>query len=310
MNLDTLSRKMRRIRALALGIALLAASAVSTAAVFLSVNIAPPPLPVYAQPFAPGPDYMWTPGYWAWNGATYYWVPGTWVLAPYVGALWTPGYWGWGGAAYIWHPGYWGPRIGYYGGINYGFGYFGTGYYGGYWERGHFFYNTSVNRVDVTRIHNTYHRTVIENNVRTSYNGGAGGVVHTATAEERLAARDAHQRATPVQVRHERFASTNREQFASTNNGAPAMTATPQAYGRHAQTDGRVTRKANVNRGQGSPQGQHVDTFRAERTQAGQPQIHQERVERGPGGPQGRPGGGGGARPEGGGRHEGGGAHH
>src|SRR5690348_9048043 len=55
------------------------------------VNFGPPALPVYVQPPCPGPDYMWTPGYWAWDpDSGYYWVPGTWVAAPFVGALWTP----------------------------------------------------------------------------------------------------------------------------------------------------------------------------------------------------------------------------
>ena len=50
----------------------------------------PPPLPDYDQPQAPGDDYIWTPGYWAWSPQGYYWVPGAWVEAPYEGALWTP----------------------------------------------------------------------------------------------------------------------------------------------------------------------------------------------------------------------------
>ena len=37
------------------------------ARVFVSVNIAPPALPVYEQPPIPGPDYIWTPGYWAYD---------------------------------------------------------------------------------------------------------------------------------------------------------------------------------------------------------------------------------------------------
>jgi hypothetical protein len=40
---------------------------------------APPPLPDYEQPQAPGDGYLWTPGYWAWGGGGYYWVPGGWV---------------------------------------------------------------------------------------------------------------------------------------------------------------------------------------------------------------------------------------
>src|ERR1700760_4687501 len=64
-------------------------------AVGISVNLAPPPIPVYAQPPIPGDGYLWTPGYWAWDAATgYYWVPGTWVRPPAVGLLWTPPYWG------------------------------------------------------------------------------------------------------------------------------------------------------------------------------------------------------------------------
>jgi hypothetical protein len=52
------------------------------------------------------------------------------VLIPEPGFLWTPGYWGWGDGAFIFHEGYWGPHIGFYGGINYGFGYVGFGYEG------------------------------------------------------------------------------------------------------------------------------------------------------------------------------------
>ena len=48
-------------------------------------------------------------------------------MAPEVGFLWTPGYWGWGGDGFVFYEGYWGPQVGFYGGINYGFGYFGDG---------------------------------------------------------------------------------------------------------------------------------------------------------------------------------------
>src|ERR1035438_5436209 len=57
----------------------------------ISVNLAPPELPVYEQPAIPAEGYLWTPGYWAWSGdyQGYYWVPGTWVLVPQPGFLWT-----------------------------------------------------------------------------------------------------------------------------------------------------------------------------------------------------------------------------
>ncbi len=99
----------------------------------LSITIGPPALPVYYQPPCPAPGYLWTPGYWGWGTSGYYWVPGTWVTPPQVGFLWTPGYWGWRDGSYAWHAGYWGPHVGFYGGINYGFGYAGIGYVGGGW---------------------------------------------------------------------------------------------------------------------------------------------------------------------------------
>ena len=98
--------------------------------VSLSINIAPPPLPVYAQPPIPGDGYLWTPGYWSWDPATgdYDWVPGTWAQPPSAGLLWTPGYWAFDNSLYYWHRGYWGSQVGYYGGLNYGYGYGGYGY--------------------------------------------------------------------------------------------------------------------------------------------------------------------------------------
>ncbi|HEY8964910.1 MAG TPA: hypothetical protein VIM58_00600, partial [Candidatus Methylacidiphilales bacterium] len=97
--------------------------------VSITVGTPPPPLPVYDQPPVPGPEYIWTPGYWAWDPGLndYYWVPGTWVLAPEVGYLWTPPWWEWNGGVYVFHGGYWGPHVGFYGGVNYGFGYTGVG---------------------------------------------------------------------------------------------------------------------------------------------------------------------------------------
>jgi hypothetical protein len=127
----------------------------ANAGVFVRVGIAPPLLPIYAQPICPGDGYIWQPGYWGYGDDGYYWIDGSWVMAPYEGALWTPGYWGWGGGFYSWYGGYWGRRVGYYGGINYGFGYFGVGYRGGYWNGGHFFYDRGYNNIG-GGIHNAY----------------------------------------------------------------------------------------------------------------------------------------------------------
>lgn len=176
-------------------------------AVGISVHVGPPPLRVEAvQPMAPGPGYLWTPGYWAYGPAGYYWVPGAWVVAPQPGLLWTPGYWGWGDGVYVWHRGYWGPHVGFYGGINYGFGYFGTGFVGGRWDHGRFFYNTAVWHVNTHVIRNVYvDRTVIRDvHVnRVSYNGGRGGIDARPTREEMSYDHERHFGATPMQARHE-----------------------------------------------------------------------------------------------------------
>ncbi len=191
----------------------------------------PPPLPDdYQQPSAPGPNYLWTPGYWDYAPAGYYYVPGVWVGAPYAGALWTPGWWGYYGHGYRWHHGYWGEHVGYYGGINYGFGFVGFGYQGGYWRDNSFYYNRAVNHVDPRVVNNyVYQRnvTVVNNtfinNSRTSYYGGPNGL-HRAPAPQEFAA--LHERRTPpmqVQLANRQAAASNRQQFFNTNNGRPQM---------------------------------------------------------------------------------------
>ena len=131
-------RMLRFVRILFLAMLMCSITASAFAGVAISINIAPPVMPVYVQPPCPQPGLMWTPGYWAYGPEGYYWVPGAWVPAPYSGALWTPGYWGFAGGLYVWHTGYWGPHVGFYGGINYGFGYFGFGFAGGEWRGGIF----------------------------------------------------------------------------------------------------------------------------------------------------------------------------
>ncbi len=196
----------------------------------ISVNIAPPELPVYVQPPIPADGYLWTPGYWAWSAdiQDYYWVPGTWVEPPQVGFLWTPGYWGWMNGVYVWNAGYWGPHIGFYGGVNYGYGYGGHGYEGGYWQGNHLYYNRAVVNVGSVHITNVYNKTVI-NNVqvtRVSYTGGSGGVRAQPTAEESAAAHEHHVALTPAQQRHVQAARSNPQLRASTNRGNPPIAAT------------------------------------------------------------------------------------
>ena len=110
-----------------------------------------------------------------------------------VGLLWTPAWWGWNNGAYAFNQGYWGPTVGFYGGINYGYGYTGNGYWGGRWNGNRFQYNTAVTNVNKTVIHNTYINNSFKKNVnvnRTSFNG-PNGIKAEPNAEQRAAAANA-----------------------------------------------------------------------------------------------------------------------
>lgn len=240
--------------------------ATAAVGVSISVGIAPPPLPVYEQPVVPGPGFIWIPGYWAWDPAYgYFWVPGTWVMPPEVGLLWTPGWWGWSDGYYRWHPGYWSHQVGFYGGINYGHGYFGAGYVGGEWRGREFYYNRAVNNINVTNIRNVYvNRTVVRNvhGNRVSYNGGRGGITARPTAAQRAVA-NAHRVAPTRMQEHQReLAARDPAQRFKTNKGRPAVFATQHAgrfEGAHAVRASSAPRKqatgqANPERARAVPQ--------------------------------------------------------
>ena len=287
-------RSSRFLRVILLALLICLIPAVSSAAVFISVGFAPPVLPVYVQPPCPEDGLMWTPGYWAYGDDGYYWVPGTWVPAPYVGALWTPGYWGWGSGLYVWHAGYRGPHVGYYGGVNYGFGYMGIGFAGGVWAGGAFRYNTAVVNVNRTVIHNTYiDNTVVRNttvvNSHVAYSGGPGGINHPPTAQENQYSHEQHTAPTSYQTQHESAARTNVNNYASHNGGHPTEAATerPMTGGAHGNAPGGInynSSKSNSGNRNAEPGNQgapgktynssHSNTANTSRPPASQPHSH------------------------------------
>lgn len=231
---------MRMIRSSVLALMLSAAPAAifvvpaqAQMSVDIRVDVAPPPLPFYEQPVIPADGYLWAPGYWAWDpvAVDYYWVPGTWVEPPQRDLLWTPAYWGWNEGRYVFYPGYWGHEVGFYGGIDYGYGYNGDGYYGGRWNNGAFFYNRTVNNVENVRITNIYNETVVVHNTstRVSFNGGNGGIAARPTPQQEAFGRERHVEATPVQRQQVETASRDRSLFSKQNHGEPAIAATPRA---------------------------------------------------------------------------------
>ncbi len=268
-------KALHSARWLLLALLLCLVPATSYAGVFISVGYAPPPLPVYAQPMCPGPGLIWTPGYWAYGPEGYYWVPGAWVPAPFVGALWTPGYWGWSANLYVWHPGYWGRTVGYYGGVNYGFGYFGIGFVGGRWRNGFFDYNRAVWRVNTRVIRNTYYdnrdfnRYTVVRDGHVAYNGGPGGIRYQPNAQERMAEREQHMERTSFQAQHAEAAMRDRNAYARFNGGRPRNLVTDRPLGRES-------RPAPQARQMERPQGRQNPQYEQNRQQPQQQRRQQE----------------------------------
>ena len=55
------------------------------------IGVAPPAPRVEVVP-APRTGYVWSPGYWRWNGHHHYWVGGYWIPAR-AGYHWVPSHW-------------------------------------------------------------------------------------------------------------------------------------------------------------------------------------------------------------------------
>jgi len=215
----------------------------------IRIGYPPPPIPIYAPPPLPEPGMIWVPGHWRWSDwiDDYYWVSGYWERPPQFGLLWTPAWWGWDNGAYLYHEGYWGREVGWYGGIDYGFGYHGHGWAGGRWEHGQLAYNTAVVNVGGAHVTNVYNErvTVINNGPRVSYAGGAGGVRAQPTPGELRASQGPH--IAPTQAQQQRFAQ------AASNPRARASAITPQwsppAVHRVSPTGAPIPRAAALKQG-------------------------------------------------------------
>ena len=104
---------MNRMQRLAVCLGL-AAGAVLTAgcppplppgAVYVRVG---PPVPVpEVRVVAPGPDFVWIPGYHRWDGGAYVWVGGHWERAPRPHVVWVPGHWKHSSRGWYWVEGRW-----------------------------------------------------------------------------------------------------------------------------------------------------------------------------------------------------------
>ena len=57
------------------------------------VRVAPPAPLVERRGVAPGPAYVWVPGYHRWDGRAYVWAPGRWEVPPRPHARWVAAHW-------------------------------------------------------------------------------------------------------------------------------------------------------------------------------------------------------------------------
>jgi hypothetical protein len=188
------------------------------------------------QPAIPAQGYLWVPGFWARRKSVpdYFWVPGTWVQPPRLGLLWTPPYWSRVDGGYAFHSGYWAEEVGFYGGIDYGYGYGGDGYQGGRWENGTLSYNRAANNanniasLDTANVHDQA-LTPDNKAVRISFNGGRRGVAAQPTKHQETLGGAKNVGATVEQQKHLELSAMDRLMYSKLNNGEPGVAATPDA---------------------------------------------------------------------------------
>ena len=195
-----------------------------------TASAAPPPLPVLFPVDASRPGIPLDSRLLGLGGDGYYWTPGSWARPPAVDLFGRPAT-GPGTQAdhdYVFHSGYWAPTVGFYGGIDYRFGYSGQGFHGGFWRNHQFVYNRAVN--DVGNVHvATYANQVFAPANHISYNGGTGGTAARPTPAQIAAMRERHIGPTPAQIQNQQTASRIPNQRYSENKGAPPIGALARA---------------------------------------------------------------------------------
>jgi hypothetical protein len=98
-------RQRMLLAALLVAAGALGAPQVSSAAVVVDVDVAPPAPQVEVVPAA-RPGYVWAPGFWAWRGGQHVWVRGHW-LGERRGYHWVPDAWVPAGPHWHYAPGHW-----------------------------------------------------------------------------------------------------------------------------------------------------------------------------------------------------------
>jgi len=90
---------------LAIAAALACAGGMSVGVVYTERR--PPPDRVEVMMAAPGADYVWIPGHWAWRHNDFGWIPGRWEKVQHGYRTWVPGHWVERGHRWYWVEGHW-----------------------------------------------------------------------------------------------------------------------------------------------------------------------------------------------------------
>jgi len=80
---------------------------IASAKVHVYVGIAPPAPIVETRPPSPGAAYVWTPGYYNWNGSSYVWANGAWAVPPHRHHHYVAGAWVHSHRGYYYREGHW-----------------------------------------------------------------------------------------------------------------------------------------------------------------------------------------------------------
>lgn len=104
-----IERMRQRIAVVAVAAALLAGTGCASAqrGERVYVRAAPPAMRVEVVGVAPGPRYVWVPGYWNWDRRAYVWMPGRWVVPARGYRVWRPGHWVQDRRGWYWVEGRW-----------------------------------------------------------------------------------------------------------------------------------------------------------------------------------------------------------
>ena len=100
-----MARRTTLLMAVLMSAGAIATPTLSSAAVSIDIDVAPPAPQVEVIPAARA-GYVWAPGYWGWRGHAHAWRRGHWIRER-PGYHWAPDHWEQAGPHWHYAPGHW-----------------------------------------------------------------------------------------------------------------------------------------------------------------------------------------------------------